>query len=220
VTFDPNIDLPRNIYIERVRDRTIHEMLGIVKGVVCDGVVSEEECALFRNWVEANAHAIETWPGDVLAQRILAIYEDGVVDVDERHELYELFCDTVGAGGTEDAFATTVSSKLPLDDPVPEIIFINRTFVLTGKFFYGTRSKCEKAIEVRGGQCRSTVTKQSLTLVIGQLGSEAWIQSPYGRKIETAMRHKQSGLDILIVSEESWHGALIGGPTNLESRFE
>lgn len=211
LSFHPNTDLRERLYIERVRDRTIHEMLGMVRGIVCDGVVSAEECGLFRNWVKANAKVVDTWPGNVLSRRILSVYEDGIVDVNERHELYELFCETVGAGGTEDSFARTMSSRLPLDEPPPEIVFAHRTFVLTGKFLYGPRSKCEKAIEARGGVCRATITKQPLTLVIGVLGSDAWIQSPYGRKIETAMRHKQSGIDIQIVNEEAWNVALERG---------
>lgn len=103
VTFDPNFDLSPAVNARRVSDRTIQEMLGLVKGMVCDGVVSEEECISFGRWLRANQPAISTWPGNILARRLESIYEDGVIDATERHELYELLCDTVGDGGNDKA---------------------------------------------------------------------------------------------------------------------
>ena len=208
--FDPNFDLSPAVNARRVSDRTIQEMLGLVKGMVCDGVVSEGECASLGRWLNANQPAISTWPGNVLAKRLMSIYEDGVIDANERHQLYELLCDTVGDGGNNAALDLNYSTRLPLDDPAPLVEIPGRTFVLTGKFIYGLRGKCEQAILVRGGRCRETIIKQPLTLVIGTIGSRDWIQSSHGRKIEAAVHHREAGVPIQIIGEDTWMQALGG----------
>lgn len=205
---DPNRDLNPAFYSARVRDRQIHEMLGLLKGMVCDGLISDDEIFSFKTWLIANPLAATTWPGEVLARRVIKIHADGVIDVTERHELYELFCDTAGGGGSPEATKVNRATRLPFDDPPPAIVFNRDPFVLTGAFVYGPREKCEQAIEDRGGHCLPRLVKQPLTLVVGMIGSNAWIQSGFGRKIETAMKHRESGVPISIVSEERWTEAL------------
>jgi NAD-dependent DNA ligase len=88
--------------------------------------------------------------------------------------------------------------------PLPNVIFDGKQFVMTGRFFYGTRSNCEKKVIERGGTCKSHVSMQTDYLIIGSLGSPDWIHTNYGRKIEAAMAYKQDGFDIRIVGEEHW----------------
>jgi NAD-dependent DNA ligase len=208
MTLDPEIHVPVSFNASRIRDRTVHEMLGVVKGMECDGVVSEEECAALSRWMIANSDASSAWPGDILATRLYKIFEDGVVTADERHELYELLCDTIGDGGHSESLAVNYSTRLPFDDPPPAIVFPGNTFVLTGKFIFGLRASCEAEILARGGRCAPAVLKQPHILVIGTLASRSWIQSDFGRKIERAVEWREQGIGIKIVSEESWTRAL------------
>jgi hypothetical protein len=126
----------------RRADRTIHEMLGLVKGVIADGKVSSEEAFTLHNWICANPEAAHIWPGDALAQRLQKIFADRVVDAAEQQELYQLLQDVTGERSfIEDGNAAT---RLPLDTPPPELVFENQTYVFTGRFLYGTRSRCEQ----------------------------------------------------------------------------
>lgn len=58
---------------ERLRvDRAIHEMLGLVKGVLIDGVVTDREARALDEWLAANPDAVKVWPGYVLSTRFVA----------------------------------------------------------------------------------------------------------------------------------------------------
>ncbi len=214
---DDPADVPPHFYQRRITDRAIQEMLGMAKGMVCDGEVTEEECKAFARWLTANPHVTSTWPGSVLAERILSVFEDGIVTKDERHELYELMCDTVGDGGNAQALAANFSTRLPFDDPVPTIRFDSPPFVFTGTFCFGTRAKCEAEVIQRGGKCWPRIVRQPLTLVIGRLATQAWIQSDYGRKIEKAVEYRSAGVGIQIVGEESWTRAFRTRPGTLQN---
>lgn len=60
---------PRALYYSRAVARQIQEMLGLVKGLVCDGDLSEGEILSFRKWLDVNPDATARWPGYDLARR-------------------------------------------------------------------------------------------------------------------------------------------------------
>lgn len=197
-----------NADLQRRTDRGINEMLGMVRGIVCDGVLNEGETHAFRNWLAAQRDFTVNWPGSVLAERIVRTVADGVVSPVERHDLYELYCDTVGVGDISSEVPESRSTRLPFDSPQPVITIPAHVFCFTGAFIFGTRAYCEAVTVLRGGTCRETVVKQPMTLVIGGYGSDAWEFSPYGREIETAMHYREKGAQISIVCEEQWTDAI------------
>jgi hypothetical protein len=48
------------------------------------------------------------------------------------------------------------------------------------------------------------VTKNLDYLVLGTYVTDSWIHENFGRKIEKAMGYRDSGLDLVIVTEEHW----------------
>lgn len=109
-------------------------------------------------------------------------------------------------GGTKtsyDSFRNN-SSTLPLCSPPPDIAFANKFFCFTGKFLYGTRNRCEKEIEQRGGLAQRQPAQNTNYLVIGHLGSTDWMHTAFGRKIEDAVELRGKGFPVSIVSEEHW----------------
>jgi NAD-dependent DNA ligase len=88
--------------------------------------------------------------------------------------------------------------------PPPALTFAGYEYVLTGRFAYGTRKKCEQAVVDRGGSVHSDVRARTNVLVIGTFGSEAWVRSSWGRKILAAMVARNAGRPIRIVAEEHW----------------
>lgn len=111
-------------------------MLGLIKGVLVDGDVSEREADALRSWMLANEDATKLWPGSILAERLQRIFADGVVTDEERVDLHELLVATSGCDET-DLIAENPSTTLPLDEPQPELRFDGVTYLLTGKFVFG-----------------------------------------------------------------------------------
>ena len=81
----------------------------------------------------------------------------------------------------------------PFDQPVPTLKFPGRRFMFTGKFTFGSRTKCRETVVQLGGQAPDT-NEISLTfdyLVVGSGGSKAWVHGNYGVKICEAVMLRQ-----------------------------
>lgn len=191
-----------------VIDQRLSEMLGLAKGIVCDGCVNAAETVAFKQWFAANPDAAIHYPGNVIAERVMAMLADGIVDDDEQVELRDLLLSLVGEP-KDLTGSMNEPSRLPLDDPPPTLFFDRKEYVFTGRFAFGTRAKCMKAVADRAGRCSDYITAKTDVLVVGMIASPDWIQSTHGRKIESAMEiNRQGHRRIAIVSEEHWIEAL------------
>ena len=83
--------------------------------------------------------------------------------------------------------------------------------VFTGKFAFGPRSDCERAVIKLKGICERGVTKRTDYLIIGTFGSRDWVHTSFGRKIEQAVDYRDAGESLAIVAEENWVRALPRG---------
>jgi len=102
--------------------------------------------------------------------------------------------------------AETYSTELPLDAPPPDpVLFSRHSFVVTWRFAYGTRRRVFEAISGLGGlPGDSPPNRDTNYLVIGTFASRDWANTNYGRKIEHAVRLRESGTGLNIISEEHW----------------
>ena len=200
---------PFNTSLNRGRraERDISEMLGLAKGLLADGDVTTAEAAVLRDWVVSHPDATDSWPGNVIANRLLRIFEDGEVNEVERADLADLLGRLVG-GDAGLIAQDQASSDLPLDIPPPALTFPSTVFVFTGKFAFGPRPDCEREVQQLGGICESAVTRRTNVLVIGTFGSRDWIHTSYGRKIQKALTYRQTGVPIAIVGEDHWASAI------------
>ncbi len=187
----------------RREDRNTDELIGLAKGIAADGVVNQAEAEFLSGWLERNAELRDTWPVNILYDRIDDMLCDGCLDQDEQAELLDLLHQFTGQNPPA-AMLENWSSKLPFDQPMPKIIFEDRTFCFTGKFISGSRDDCRQAVASRGGRFAGAPSKKVDYLVIGILGSEDWAHTSYGRKIEKAMALKRKGHGIMVVSEDHW----------------
>lgn len=200
---DENGTPPRRFYAGRTHDRTIAELLGLVKGVICDGLVTNAEAVSLSQWLESHPEAARCFPGDALAERLQSIFEDGIVDPKEQADLSKLLRDMVGE--TEDQSGKlNRSTRLPIDSPPPALAFPGKTYCFTGIFVYGTRARCQDEVIKRGGACADSVKKGIDYLVLGTVASDAWVHGAYGRKLEKAMEFRDSGKGLAIIAEEHW----------------
>jgi hypothetical protein len=197
---------PLNFYFNKRRreGRNLDELIGLVKGILADGLVSKTECEVLANWCTAHGDEAGTWPIGPIVGLLSHIYDDGIVTPQELENLRFLLTELVG----QVSEAGTPSTALPLSKPAPQVIFYQKVFVFTGKFGSGTRNDCFKQTMLRGGICEDTITRRVDYLVIGSMGSRDWVHSPWGRKIERAMEIQKSK-PISIISEETFCQALL-----------
>ena len=86
-------------------------------------------------------------------------------------------------------------------EPPTEIIVNGYGFVLTGNFAFGKRKEVEEIILSRGGNTKKNPSRNTRYLVIGEVGSDAWLHSSFGRKIEEAVGLRDKGYTISIITE-------------------
>jgi NAD-dependent DNA ligase len=187
-----------------VSERKIDELIGIIKGVLVDGIVSQGEAEYLLKWMRANRDAAEIWPANVLYARIEAALEDGVLDLDEEKELLDLLLSIVGGNTAPQNGVASEATTLPVTQPAPSIVFDSRTFCFTGQFYSGTRNWCFEQVVSRGGIPADGITKKLHYLVIGEVGSRDWLHSTHGTKIQKAVTYAAKGAPLTIVTERHW----------------
>ena len=188
---------------QRRLERDISELLGVAKGMLADGRVSDAEAVHLDQWLRSHQEAVQCWPCDQIATRLRHVLADGLISEDERQDLFELMTQLVG-GDAGILDGDNAATRLPLDRPPPDVLFADRHFVLTGKFASGTRSACQQRIQRVGGTCDNDVTMRTSYLVIGTFGSRDWIHTSHGRKIEKAIDYRTRGATIAIIDERHW----------------
>lgn len=192
--------LPR-IHAARLIKRDIDQLLGICEFALQDGHIDQSEAESILAWLNAHPACLDTWPANVLYDRLCETLADGVLDEEEQRDLLGTVL-SITRPRTEDCRAQ--ASTLPIDTPPPKIVFAGKTFCLTGVFDYGPRAKCQAAILERGGIPNVRITKRLHYLVIGNIGSEMWRHSSFGSKIAKAMAYRKAGESLAIISEKYW----------------
>ena len=151
----------------------------------------------------AHRDAAETWPGNVLYERICRALVDGKVDADEEKELLDVLGKVAG-GLPDHNTPRAASAAIPFDDPLSPIEFVERAFCMTGAFVYGARREVESVIVEKGGRIAAAPSGKTHYLVVGTFGSEGWLHSMHGTKILKAVELKRAGKSIAIVTEKHW----------------
>ena len=184
-------------------EATINTLLGFLSGIVADGVLSDSEIDSLSTWLNENQSVAEVWPGNVIAERLHTILEDGIVDEEERADLLETLKQIAGARFEETGLAHGMATEF-LEDPIETICHDGACFCFTGKFVTGGRKTVELTAVRRGARTKPNVSKEVNFLVIGTIASRDWRFSSHGRKIEEALRLKAAGVPISILTERTW----------------
>ncbi|WP_085318250.1 BRCT domain-containing protein [Derxia lacustris] len=187
-------------------NRSLGALVGIAQGLLCDGVLNDDEIRFLDRWLVANESLSLTWPGDVLHARVRAVLADGVIAEEERAYLVATLQSLIG-GSLEELAEPTHVTALAFDHTA-EVTFEGRRFVLTGDFVFGPRKTCSRVIELHGGEVASSITRKVDYVVVGGLGSPEWKHGSFGIKIETAMQLRRDGLPIALVQEDQWANAI------------
>ncbi|MBN8921809.1 MAG: hypothetical protein J0I96_01830 [Rhodanobacter sp.] len=190
------------------RDRSTDELIGLCRGILADGVISEVEARFLMEWLYQHREFRASFPFNVLYGRVDTALSDGIFDLEEQRDLLESVHAVIG-GEHYGAEIASLSTWAPFDNPQPVIRFPRSDFVLTGRFVAGPKFKIESFIAREGGYVRANLTSDTRYLVVGTIGSRDWKHSAFGRKIERALEMRADDeAEISIVSEEHLLGQL------------
>ena len=186
-------------------EQGLAEMVGVVRGVIADGVVSADEATRLVEWTRAHPQIAARWPANMLARRLENIVRDGRVDARERDHLEAVLGQLAE---NEGRMAFTLATDLPVDRPEPAVVFEARTFVFAGEMAYGPKRACEREVVELGGTCERAVSRRTDYLVLGSLSAADWAQEGFGSYVDEVVQMRARGATIAIISEEWWAGAL------------
>ncbi len=203
---------PQSVALAKNRtEKACAQLIGLISGITADGHLHDLEIQFLRTWLSEKRSEGEHWLHHRLSAIIEHILADGVVTDDERAELMTALQDAAGVNFSETGCVTPETIAFPADDC--EVVFANATFCLTGKFHFGSRGQCEAATTAAGGTCVGSVNRNTRYLVIGSAGAtKSWKQATYGQKIDSAMKLKEKGHPIQIVTEEMWSEVVTTAP--------
>lgn len=193
--------------LRRLVERHIQELVGFARGILADGVVADQEIVALRDWLAAREEALGTWPVNVVADRVVHILRDGIVDEHERADLAALL-HAVSGGEPSPAAAAQRACRIPCDDPAPHAEYTGKVFCVTGVFAYGARPRVEAAIRSEGGQVEPRVTRRTHYLIIGSVANPEWAHGTWGRKVEQAIELRAAGAPLAIIAEQDWAPSL------------
>lgn len=190
-----------HIHADRLIDRDINQLLGICEFALQDGHIDQGEAKSILDWLNNHQLCLDTWPANILYDRLQCMLEDNVLDNEEQGELLSLI---MSIATPRDQSDRITPSSLPLNTPAPTVIFDNRSFCFTGVFDFGKRTDCQEAVLNLGGIAAPGITKKLHYLVIGNIGSEVWKHTSFGSKIAKAVEYRESGAPLCIISESHW----------------
>lgn len=212
----PNLDddgQPRaGFHRWRNLEKSIDTLLGICAGLVADNRINRDEALFLDTWLRDNNDVATDWPGDVITQRVSTILHDGIVTDEELLDLRDTLTKLVGGSFSDNGTASGMATRLPIDQNAL-ITIEGRSFCLTGKFIFGSRGACERAIAELGGNPIKQIVQSLDYLVIGTLASRDWMYSSHGRKIERAVEYRKKNGKPIILAEEDWNRVIHGART-------
>lgn len=196
--------LINNYECSRAKDPAVaktNELLGILQGVMADSIINTNEVLTIAAWLDQNPIAKTVFPGKPIAERLDKILEDDVITNEECEDLKQLI---MGAGiaDLEMLGSASMGVMMLAVDVIGNTDFTDKTVCMTGKFNSGTRSVLSSRLKRNGVETTSKVVLRTDYLVIGSTPNNDWIHSSYGRKIEEAIKLKQNGHSIKIITEQ------------------
>ena len=194
----------------RVLGRSCESLLGICAGLMADGALKDREINFLNMWLGDHGDINEAWPGNVISARVKEVLADGIITEEERDYLVKTLSDLIGGTLLETGATDGLATRLPLDS-VDKVIIKGNSFCFTGTFVFSTRESCIRTTERHGGKPLKTVLQSTDYLVIGDMSTPSWAHTSHGRKIEKAMKWKDKGCQLLVVSESDWVDALPSG---------
>lgn len=187
---------------QMIEAKELQVLMGICTGVVADGVINDQEIFFLRNWLLENRDIASSWIGSPIFRKLQDVTANESISDDDRNALLALLTSLSGTSFSETGCAQPEVISIPFDEE--GVTFRNKVFCFTGRFVFGTRPDCKKAVLALGAECSETITRSLDYLVIGTNVEPSWVNTSYGRKIEAALALRKKGAALKIISEQRW----------------
>lgn len=194
---------------------SIQQLNGIAHGLLADRSLSDVEISALQDWLSNNEFLSGTYPFDELYSLTASILADGVVTEEERQTLMVALGELVDFRESYNLSAfdfAEMKKKYTLGGVCalsPELSFSGKSFVLSGESARATREEISEQIAALGGLVKTTVSKKTDYLIVGNEGNPCWAFTCYGRKIEAAIKLRKAGAKVLIVNENDFWDAVL-----------
>ena len=187
---------------KNILDRQVDTLIGLSKGLVADGKVNQAEAEFLLSWLIQSKQADDNPVIVNLLNKVSNMLEDGFLDKEESLELLKILRTITGKNSEIGELAKTMS--LPINRPLPRVAVKDMSFLFTGLCVFGEKKQCQEAIDSRGGINAKSVTKSLDYLVLGTYVTDSWAHENFGRKVEKAMKYRDNGIPLAIITEEHW----------------
>lgn len=171
------------------------QLNGILEGVTCDNLLTEEEVAYLENWMEKNSSLRGNYPYDNIFNIISNALQDGVLEKNELDEMLELFKKLYDPLSNCNCDCSNIS----LD---------GKNVCLSGEFDHGSKSVISHGLVALGAIIQDSVTRSTDYLIVGGRGNSAWSAGNYGTKVKKALEMQGMGMRIVILSETDFYKAM------------
>ena len=193
---------------------SIQFLNGLIHGIMADGTLSNSEIDVLKKWVDDNDFLAGTYPFDEINSLLCTILDDKVITTEEREQLMAFSSNVIDfteSYNLMESDFTKLREKYSIGGicaVCPEIHIKDHLFCFTGESYHGPRSEFVSAVNELGGVVRSSVSKKTNYLVVGNAGNPCWAYACYGRKIEQAMQLRKDGANVIIVNETDFWDAV------------
>lgn len=161
---------------------------GILTGMTCDNVLSNEEVFYLKKWLDDNSNLEGNYPFDIVFTEVNNALADGILEQHELEHMLIIFKEFLNPIETKTANSNCID-------------FSNKTVCLSGEFETGSKNEIGDRLISYGAIISQSVTKSVDFLVVGEKGSGQWYCGNYGTKIKKALEMQNQGHHIQILRE-------------------
>ncbi|GAA5493979.1 hypothetical protein Rhal01_00133 [Rubritalea halochordaticola] len=187
--------------------KAIDVFTGLALGILADGTINSKEALFLQGWIEANKAELPALLATNLSSKLAALSNSEDLQDCDLAALAEILVDSLGFDSDQvKAEQVGRPSRLLFDNiSASDVTFTDAIFVLSGSFEKCSKKEVSSTIEKLGGHPNTnTPNKKTHYVVVGGKGSSQWITSSLGSKIRRALDLKEDGLNIKIISEETF----------------
>src|SRR5260221_8333680 len=107
---------------KRLRDSRTDELIGLCRGVLADGILTFDEARFVQDWLVHNPTVRLSPIGRELEPALASALSGGTMSPEDEEGLVTLMLRAIG-GTPQTTQDASLSTSIPLDDPVPDIVF-------------------------------------------------------------------------------------------------
>ena len=163
---------------------------GIMKGIIEDGEVTENECNNLRQWLYDNITLAGHFPFNKIIEILENVLEDSIITDKELEYITNFIKELLDPVASLSAQINSVDGK---------------HVCLSGNFAFGKgKASVEEYIVAHGGFIDATVKKSTDILMVGKNECQAFSNGTYGTKVKKAMEYNEKGCNITILKESDF----------------